>query len=498
MTTLDALVVGGGPGGAIAATAIALRGHRVAILEKETGPCYKVGESLLPSINGIAGVVGFRERLAQAGFVIKRGGTLRWGRTSEPWSFRFAASPKLEGSTSFSYQVERKKFDALLLEHARDVGVEVHSGCRANRLLFGSNGRAQGVSYTDASGTRREIRARYVIDASGHASRFYAQVGASRIPIPELRNMAVYCYYDGGVRLSEPYAGDVVSEAVDGCWFWYIPLNERLTSVGLVLLPPTQAHLREHGPAATFDAMLARSNIIQEMLADATRISDDGDYGRFRVRRDFSYTTDRFWSDGLALIGDAACFVDPVFATGVHLATYAGLLVGRSVNTALDRPSAEARAFAEFEYRYRREFAYIYQFLQAWYDLNKERDDILRTAADIVGGSEDDDGAFLRLVSGVAATEDALGGVASAIDGVRTALQAVASNDAATWPEELLGNSTFREMMRESSHLQRAAVSGVGERRSLAPAGAHLLATADGLGWEPETDDAVGAPSARR
>src|SRR5580692_4729302 len=122
----DVVVVGGGPGGSTLATMVAMRGHRVVLLEKEKFPRYQIGESLLPStIHGICRLTGVADELAKAEFVRKRGGTFRWGANEEPWTFAFSVSPKMAGETSYAYQVERSKFDEILLDHARRMGVDV-------------------------------------------------------------------------------------------------------------------------------------------------------------------------------------------------------------------------------------------------------------------------------------------------------------------------------------------------------------------------------------
>lgn len=83
----DLVVVGGGPAGSTAATAVALRGHRVLLLERETFPRYQIGESLLPAtVHGLCRILGVADEVARAGFTLKRGGTLRWGRALSPGS----------------------------------------------------------------------------------------------------------------------------------------------------------------------------------------------------------------------------------------------------------------------------------------------------------------------------------------------------------------------------------------------------------------------------
>lgn len=92
----DLIVVGGGPSGSTLATLVAMRGHRVLLLEKESFPRYQIGESLLPAtVHGVCKLLGVTEELEAANFTKKLGGTFRWGSNPEPWTFAFAISPKL-------------------------------------------------------------------------------------------------------------------------------------------------------------------------------------------------------------------------------------------------------------------------------------------------------------------------------------------------------------------------------------------------------------------
>ena len=168
----DVVVVGGGPGGSAVSTLIAAQGHRVLLLEKEHFPRYQIGESLLPAtVHGIGRLLGVSRRLAEAGFMPKRGGTFRWGESPEPWTFAFAVSDVFSGPTSTAYQVERMKFDQILLDNARDKGVEVREGARVESVLE-SGGRIGGVVYTGEDGVRTTVRSRFVVDASGNNSRY--------------------------------------------------------------------------------------------------------------------------------------------------------------------------------------------------------------------------------------------------------------------------------------------------------------------------------------
>ena len=98
------------------------------------------------------------------------------------------------------------------------------------------------------------------------------------------------------------------------------------------------------------------------------------------------------------MIGDAACFIDPVFSSGVHLATYSALLAARSINTLLANSLREELVFQEFEARYRREYRYFYEFLTSFYDLDQSLDSYYWNARVLLNSESLGNHAFLNLV----------------------------------------------------------------------------------------------------
>lgn len=393
----DLVVVGGGPAGSTLSTLVAMQNHRVLLLEKERFPRYQIGESLLPAtIHTICSLLDAKGAIEEANFVRKPGGAFRWGVNPEVWYFLFGAALKKEG-TSYAYQVERAKFDDILLRNARRKGVTVLEEHAVKELVV-EDGRVCGLRYVDPSGAEKEVRARFVADASGNTSRLYSHVG-ERVYSEFFRNVALFGYFRGGKRLPEPYAGTTLSAAFPGGWFWYIPLGDDLTSVGAVV---SRDHLdkvkkrNDEGLRELIDSCPA----IRDLLATATRV-EDGPYGEIRVRKDWSYATTRFWAPGMVLVGDAACFVDPVISSGVHLAMYAGLLAARSVNTSLLGTIDEGAAFREYTLRYRREYGTFYQFLMQFYKMDQGEDSYFWAAREVLQGKERANEAFVRLVSGV-------------------------------------------------------------------------------------------------
>jgi len=399
----DLVVIGGGPGGSTLASLVAMQGHRVILFEKQRFPRHQIGESLLPStVHGICCLLGVGKDLEAAGFQRKRGGTFLWGNSPAPWTFTF--SKNQDSLTGHAYQVERSKFDKILLDNAARLGVEVHQECAVTDIAF-EDGRVSGATYQDSGGATHKVSAAFVADAAGHQSQFYRLVGR-RVLSQFFQNVALYGYFRNGKRLPEPDSGNILCAAFPEGWFWYIPLAPDLTSVGVVISKKAAGKIRQ-GREEAFYSFVDKCPLIREYLSNASRITE-GQYGEFRLRKDYSYCNTSFYRDGLVLIGDAACFVDPVLSSGVHLATYSALLAARSINTSLAGCFDEAACFDEFEYRYRREFGNFYQFLAAFYDMHKDEKSYYWEARNTLDSNEEPREAFVRLVAGLAQEDESV------------------------------------------------------------------------------------------
>jgi FAD-dependent halogenase len=483
----DVVVVGGGPGGSTLATLVAMRGHHVVLLEKEKFPRYQIGESLLPStVHGVCRLTGVADELAKAGFTKKRGGTFRWGANPEPWTFAFSVSPKMTGETSHAYQVERSKFDQILLDHTRHMGVDVHEEHTVNAVIS-DEGRVRGVSYTDADGNAGTIRAKYVVDASGNRSRIYQQAGAARQYSEFFRSLALFGYFEGGKRLPEPNSGNILCAAFDSGWFWYIPLSPTLTSVGAVVRRELASKI-QGDPKEALTALIAECAMISDYLRDAKLITT-GQYGGLRVRKDYSYVNTKFWRPGMILVGDAACFVDPIFSSGVHLATYGALLAARSINSVLAHTVDETTAFGEFEKRYRREFGVFYEFLVSFYDVHVDENSYFWSAKKVTDSTSSDLESFVSLVGGVSSGEATLATTealarryknrssefANAVD------QVVANKEQSMVP--LMRSAIVKHAMQEGAKEQVRVLLGqdAEPETPLFPGG--LVVSPDGLSW---------------
>jgi halogenation protein CepH len=186
----------------------------------------------------------------------------------------------------------------------------------------------------------------------------------------------------------------------------------------------------------------------------------------------------------MVLVGDAACFVDPVFSSGVHLATYSALLAARSINSVLAQEVDEATAFREFERRYRREYAVYYEFLTAFYDMNSDEESYFWSAKTITDNTSTELESFVELIGGVSSSEappraerfkNRSSEFSKAVD------ELVANNEQDMLP--ILKSSIVHHAMQEGTRVQASAILGENALPEEALFEDGLVPSADGMGW---------------
>jgi flavin-dependent dehydrogenase len=353
----DAVIIGGGPAGATAASLLARGGMRVLVLEKEDFPRFHIGESLLPYNLPLFDRLGVGEKIRRAGFQIKPGALFideeNGGRRPVDFSDAWHQRP------SSAYQVPRAEFDRILLGHAGACGAEVRHGVEVRSVVF-EGSRAAGVLATDRTGRTETILARAVVDASGSAAVLAGPLGL-RQPDPRIRRAALFAHYDGTVLHPEARPGDILLPIQKDVWFWQIPFADGRASVGAVFEPEIA-----RGAAADRDALFAtlleRSPAMQTVLAGARRTTPVGGAS------DYSWRSTRVAGEGWLLAGDSAAFLDPIFSSGVFLAMSMGESAAESLARALARPGpVRAEDLFSYEKRVRFLVSRFRRFVEAFY-----------------------------------------------------------------------------------------------------------------------------------
>ncbi len=367
----DVIVIGGGPAGSSAATMLARQGVRVLLLERAQFPRDHVGESLLPASIPVLEELGVMPAIEQEGFLPKWGATMVWGSQTTPWTWRFSETNTRH---PHSYQVWRPRFDQILLENCREWGVDVREGHQVTDLIFDGD-RVVGVRFNAEGSPEQEAQAEYVVDATGQAGLVGRRLGLRRWD-DFFKNLAVYAYFQGAHRIphsvSERREGDennIFIESYDQGWLWSIPLHNGLTSIGAVVDTAVgQQGISSLGALDFLHDQIQRSQYTSRMLQDSVMAAGPS------VVRDWSYDSERLVGDGFVLAGDAGCFVDPLFSSGVHLALMSGVLAAAYVTTALKGGDIVGPAALAYQETYHNEYVQFRELARLFYSSNRSMD----------------------------------------------------------------------------------------------------------------------------
>jgi len=332
------------------------------LLERARFPRDHIGESLLPASMPILDALGVLPQLEAEGYLKKWGATMVWGTAPEPWSWYFRETNQ---RFPHAYQVWRPAFDHMLLKNAAESGAAVREGCWVRGVVFDGD-RAIGVRFTEADDDEeRQLEARHIVDASGQGGLIGRALGLRRVD-PHFRNLAVYGYYENAARLPEPDHTNIFIESFEHGWFWHIPLHTGWMSVGAVVdARYGRDGIARLGAPAFLAEQIGAAPRTKAMLEDARCVQGP------TVIRDWSYASDRVVGPGWILCGDAACFIDPLFSTGVHLALSSGLMAAAYVATALADPELAEAAAPVYESLYAQQYSHFRELARLFYASNR-------------------------------------------------------------------------------------------------------------------------------
>jgi FADH2 O2-dependent halogenase len=340
----DIAVVGSGFAGSLLAMITRRLGHSVALIERGVHPRVVIGESStplanllleeqairydLPALRPLAKWGSWQRTYPNVACGLKRGFTFHHHMLGTPPSpdperrdqLLVAASPHNEIGDTHWYRAD---FDHFLVREAEKLGVDFFDRVSLDRFEEEEDGVKLGGT---RNGGAVELRAQFVVDATGPRGFLHRVLGLSDLALPGYPStQSLYSHFSGVGRLGEtqfsrtdelpPYPIDdaAVHHVFDGGWIWVLKFNNGMTSAGVAAMDEVASHLRLTDGAHAWQRLLAQIPALQSQFAGAKTERPFVHMQRLPFRS--SGIVGRRW----ALLPSAAGFVDPLLSTGFPL-----------------------------------------------------------------------------------------------------------------------------------------------------------------------------------
>lgn len=356
--SVDVLVIGAGPAGTVAASIIHQAGYQVRIVEKQQFPRFSIGESLLPRCMEALEEAKFLDAVKAAGFQEKSGA--KFEKNGKICDYRFA--DQFTKGWTWTWQVPRAGFDKILADTVEEMGVPVDYQTAVTGIAFQPD-HSSITTVEDAKGQTSEIEAKFIIDGSGYGRVIPRLFNLDRPSNqPPRKALFVHARDVNRSMADEPNRITIIVHE-KGVWIWLIPFSDGVTSIGFVGDPAffdreaaaiglgsggageskgatataTTSAVKDgappgagNGATSPLTSSLGTEQQGQEALMRHLLASQPYTKERFqdtellfepRSLASWSSTTDQFYGDGFVLTGNVTEFLDPVFSSGVTLAT---------------------------------------------------------------------------------------------------------------------------------------------------------------------------------
>ncbi|MEJ7766925.1 MAG: NAD(P)/FAD-dependent oxidoreductase [Chitinophagaceae bacterium] len=304
----DVLVIGAGPSGTVAASIIKKAGFDVRIVEKQQFPRFVIGESLLPRCMEALEEAGFLEAVKAKGFQEKAGA--KFVKNGKICDYSFA--DQYTTGWNWTWQLPRAEFDKTLADTVEKMGVPVNYETAVMAIKF--NGTQSVTTVEDLQGNQSEIEARFIVDGSGYG-RVIPRLFNLERPSNMLPRKALFAHTVDLKRsmADEPNRITIIVHQ-PGVWIWVIPFSNGITSLGFVGDPAFFKNLQGTNNEQ-LRTLIASQPYLSERFENVELVFES------RVLESWSSTTDKFYGEGFVLTGNVTEFLDPIFSSGVTLAT---------------------------------------------------------------------------------------------------------------------------------------------------------------------------------
>lgn len=351
----DVLILGGGPAGA--ATAIALKrldsSLRIAVVEKSDYSNTRIGETLPPSSQAVLRGLGVWDAFIRTSPMISYGTRAAWG-TADPYDNEFIFS--LHGN---GWHLDRNAFDAMLTLEAIKVGVDVH----VKTAPCGPPRRHQNWTLpVRAGGMTYEVKARFVVDATGRHSWFASQMGVRHQVYDQLAAIFVFYQCEQGTTALDSYT---LIEATQHGWWYSAMLPQGRMAVAFMTDVPYLRQVRWRS-LPDWQSLSAAALQTRERINNATQL------GKPVLCSAASRRLERVAGEDWLAVGDAASTFDPLSSQGIVKGLRSGVCTARSVCRHLRGHNAALIEYADFVERdyskYLDAHSHYYGLEQRWPD----------------------------------------------------------------------------------------------------------------------------------
>ena len=315
---VDVLVIGAGPSGTVAASIINKAGFSVKILEKLKFPRFVIGESLLPRCMEALTEAGFVEAVKAAGFQKKFGA--KFVKNGKVCDYFFA--DQFTSGWNWTWQVPREEFDKILADTVEKMGVPVCYETTVIGIEF--NGSDSVTTVKDREGNKSQIEARFIVDGSGYGRVIPRLFNLDKPSNLTPRKTLFTHVADKNRSMDDEPNRITIIVHQQGIWIWVIPFSNGNTSVGFVGDPDFFKQLQGSNEEQ-LRALIATEPYLSDRLKDVEMIFEP------KVLESWSASSSTFHGDGFVLTGNVTEFLDPVFSSGVTLATVSSQLAAHLV-----------------------------------------------------------------------------------------------------------------------------------------------------------------------
>lgn len=354
MLQTDVLVIGAGPSGTVAAAIIKQAGFDVYIVEKQQFPRFVIGESLLPRCLEALEEAGFMNALEDKKFQVKSGA--KFVRNNEICDFTFEKQ-HTDGLT-YAWQMPRADFDLTLANECEKKGITVKYKEEVTAIDIAADGTSI-TSIKKENGETYQIKARFIVDGSGYG-RVIPRLFNLEKPSSQPERKTMFAHLSDPNRLKEIEPNRIVVYVhEEDCWIWTIPFSNGNTSVGFVS-HPSFFDKYEGSPEEMFRKMLAEIPALKKRFQDVVFQFTP------QTLQGWSATTDTFWGNGFVLTGNVTEFLDPIFSSGVTLATVSAQTAARLVIRQLNGEKVDWQK--EYTEPTNHGVAVFRTYVNGWYD----------------------------------------------------------------------------------------------------------------------------------